>query len=87
MTTPPCTTTFPARPSWARHSFSAMPRASSMHWITISAMETPAAAKLRAYANLYLGVLRDQRMCLCGMLAAEYQTLPEPMRNTRGPLL
>ena len=26
-------------------------------------------------------VLRDKRMCLCGMLAAEYQTLPEPMRD------
>ena len=26
-------------------------------------------------------MLRGQRMCLCGMLAAEYQTLPEPMRE------
>ena len=25
--------------------------------------------------------LRDQRMCLCGMLAAEYNTLGEPMRD------
>jgi TetR/AcrR family transcriptional repressor of nem operon len=38
-------------------------------------------ARLRAYAELYAGVLRAQRMCLCGMLAAEYQTLPEPMRD------
>jgi TetR/AcrR family transcriptional regulator, transcriptional repressor for nem operon len=38
-------------------------------------------AKLDAYADLYLAVLRDRRMCLCGMLAAEYQTLPEPMRR------
>ncbi|MGD0374183.1 MAG: TetR/AcrR family transcriptional regulator [Streptosporangiaceae bacterium] len=38
------------------------------------------AAKLDAYASLYLDVLRNQRMCLCGMLAAEYQTLPEAMR-------
>lgn len=37
--------------------------------------------KLRAYAGLYLGVLRDDRMCLCGMLAAEYRTLPEPMQD------
>ncbi|MGO9874206.1 MAG: TetR/AcrR family transcriptional regulator [Acidimicrobiia bacterium] len=41
-----------------------------------------APAKLEAYANLYLDVLRDKRMCLCGMLAAEYQTLPEPMTDT-----
>ncbi len=38
-------------------------------------------AKLAAYADLYLEVLRDRKMCLCGMLAAEYQTLPQPMRD------
>jgi TetR/AcrR family transcriptional repressor of nem operon len=36
-----------------------------------------APAKLRAYADLYSGVLRDGRMCLCGMLAADYETLPQ----------
>jgi TetR/AcrR family transcriptional repressor of nem operon len=40
-----------------------------------------APAKLDAYAGLYAEVLRGQRMCLCGMLAAEYQTLPDPMRE------
>jgi len=35
-----------------------------------------AAAKLDAYVNLYAEVLRAGRMCLCGMLASEYQTLP-----------
>jgi TetR/AcrR family transcriptional repressor of nem operon len=40
-----------------------------------------APAKLHAYARLYADVLRDHRMCLCGMLAAEYQTLPAPMRD------
>jgi TetR/AcrR family transcriptional regulator, transcriptional repressor for nem operon len=39
------------------------------------------AAKLAAYAALYAQVLREERMCLCGMLAAEYETLPAPMRN------
>ena len=38
-------------------------------------------AKLSAYAALYASVLREQRMCLCGMLAAEYETLPGPMRE------
>jgi TetR/AcrR family transcriptional regulator, transcriptional repressor for nem operon len=37
--------------------------------------------KLSAYAGLYAEVLRGRRMCLCGMLAAEYQTLPDPMRD------
>jgi TetR/AcrR family transcriptional regulator, transcriptional repressor for nem operon len=40
-----------------------------------------APKKLEAYASLYADVLRDRRMCLCGMLAAEYDTLPEPMRS------
>lgn len=39
-------------------------------------------AQLEAYASLYAEVLREDRMCLCGMLAAEYQTLPEPMRGS-----
>jgi TetR/AcrR family transcriptional repressor of nem operon len=40
-----------------------------------------APAKLKAYASIYANVLRDRRMCLCGMLAAEYDTLPGPMRK------
>lgn len=38
-------------------------------------------AKLEAYAGLYAEVLSGQRMCLCGMLAAEYETLPVSMRD------
>ena len=38
-------------------------------------------AKLEAYARIYAAVLREKRMCLCGMLAADYDTLPEPMRT------
>ena len=40
-----------------------------------------APAKLDGYVRLYLQVLRHRRMCLCGMLAAEYQTLPAGMQN------
>ena len=40
-----------------------------------------AHAKLVAYADLYAGVLRNERMCMCGILAAEYQTLPETMQS------
>ena len=47
----------------------------------IDADVTYAPAKLDAYASLYTEVLRQERMCLCGMLAAEYQTLPYPIRN------
>ncbi|MCI0637084.1 MAG: TetR/AcrR family transcriptional regulator [Actinobacteria bacterium] len=47
----------------------------------IEARPTEARAKLEAYAGLYGDVLRAKRMCLCGMMAAEYQTLPKPMRQ------
>jgi TetR/AcrR family transcriptional regulator, transcriptional repressor for nem operon len=43
--------------------------------------DTTADAKLAGYARLYQRVLLDRKMCLCGMLAAEYQTLPQPMRD------
>ena|ERR1700690_2342660 len=37
--------------------------------------------RLRRYVSLYQTVLSNDRMCLCGMLAAEYATLPVPMRK------
>jgi TetR/AcrR family transcriptional repressor of nem operon len=40
-----------------------------------------APARLDAYARIYADVLREQRMCLCGMLAADYDTLPKRMRD------
>jgi TetR/AcrR family transcriptional repressor of nem operon len=40
-----------------------------------------ARAKLEAYVELYARVLRAKRMCLCGILAAEFATLPGPMRT------
>jgi TetR/AcrR family transcriptional repressor of nem operon len=47
----------------------------------IDAVDADAPAKLDAYARIYADVLRKKRMCLCGMLAAEYDTLPGPMRD------
>jgi TetR/AcrR family transcriptional repressor of nem operon len=40
-----------------------------------------AGEKLRRYVALYDSVMRNDRMCLCGMFAAEYATLPAPMRD------
>src|SRR5580698_9852948 len=40
-----------------------------------------AGAKLRAYVGIYAEVLENDRMCLCGMLAADYATLPEAIRD------
>jgi TetR/AcrR family transcriptional repressor of nem operon len=47
----------------------------------ILAGTSDARERLKAYARLYAGVLRKRRMCLCGVLAADFETLPGPMRQ------
>jgi TetR/AcrR family transcriptional repressor of nem operon len=41
----------------------------------------PAFHRLRRYVAIYGDVLKAGRICLCGMLAAEYTTLPGPMQD------
>lgn len=53
--------------------------AAALSGIDASGVDAP--RRLAAYAELYGRVLRAERMCLCGMLAAEQRTLPEPMRR------
>ena len=48
---------------------------------SLDATAPDAAAKLRGYAGLYTDVLSADRMCLCGMLAAEHRTLPDPLQQ------
>jgi len=47
----------------------------------LSAIQGAAPERLRRYVQLYESVLVRDRMCLCGMLAAEYSTLPAPMQE------
>ena len=47
----------------------------------LDATAPDAAAKLRGYTRLYTDVLSADRMCLCGMLAAEHRTLPDPLQQ------
>jgi TetR/AcrR family transcriptional repressor of nem operon len=37
--------------------------------------------KIQAYAKLYEEVLRENRLCLCGMLASDIQTLPRSLQK------
>jgi TetR/AcrR family transcriptional repressor of nem operon len=53
----------------------------SQNLSVIAAADPSAPARLRGYAALYRNMLRQERLCLCGMLAAEYQTLPDMMRS------
>jgi len=41
----------------------------------------PGFTRLERYVAIYGDVLKAGRICLCGMLAAEYTTLPPPMRD------
>jgi TetR/AcrR family transcriptional regulator, transcriptional repressor for nem operon len=47
----------------------------------IDRRERDPIAKLEAYATIYADVLSEGRMCLCGMLAAGYDTLPSTMQE------
>jgi TetR/AcrR family transcriptional repressor of nem operon len=47
----------------------------------IDGVAADARDKLARYVDIYAGVLGNNRMCLCGMLAAEFATLPKPMRE------
>jgi TetR/AcrR family transcriptional repressor of nem operon len=53
--------------------------AAALAELDVEASGAPAA--LEGYAELYAEVLSRQRMCLCGMLAAEYMTLPPAMQR------
>ena len=47
----------------------------------LATADPSAAVRLRSYVALYRNMLREGRLCLCGMLAAEFQTLPEIMKS------
>jgi TetR/AcrR family transcriptional repressor of nem operon len=47
----------------------------------LDATAPDAPTKLRGYIALYTDVLSADRMCLCGMLAAEHRTLPDPLQR------
>ena len=47
----------------------------------LDAARSTARDKLHGYASIYSDVLANNRMCLCGMLAAEYATLPKSVKS------
>jgi TetR/AcrR family transcriptional repressor of nem operon len=53
--------------------------ARALQAIDLDASDVP--EKLRRYVGLYESVMLHDRMCLCGMFAAEYATLPPPMQD------
>ena len=78
---PACTTTSPARPTSAKRSSRATRDASLRRWMQSTQTLSNAPAKLAAYATSTQRCYASERMCLCGMLAAEYETLPGPIRR------
>lgn len=51
------------------------------HLRDIDAKTTGAHEKLKRYVGLYRSVLVKDRLCLCGIVAAEHATLPKPMQD------
>jgi TetR/AcrR family transcriptional repressor of nem operon len=47
----------------------------------IETTSATAREKLARYVSIYADVLANDRMCLCGMLAAEYATLPKALKS------
>lgn len=47
----------------------------------IDTVHSSALIKLREYARLYEGAMEENQMCLCGMLAAEHETLSDAMQT------
>ncbi len=72
---------FPSKADLGRSLIERYRRAFADALATIDRQAPDARERLRRYVGLYDTVLRDDRMCLCGMLAAEYATLPEAMQD------
>ena len=51
----------------------------ALHEIDSSTLKN--LTKLYEYARIYEGSLHENKMCLCGMLAAEHESLSEPMQK------
>ncbi len=51
-----------------------------MHLAAIAEAAVSGAERLRSYAGLYLAGLRDERACLCAMLASDHAAAPERVR-------
>ncbi len=47
----------------------------------IDTLQLDSQGMLANYTQIYVDVVRSGRMCLCGMLAAEYQTLPSAVQQ------
>jgi TetR/AcrR family transcriptional repressor of nem operon len=72
---------FPAKAELGRSLIARYERTFAAALEAIDRRGKDAPDKLRRYAAIYAGVLRKDRMCLCGMLAAEYATLPPAMQK------
>ncbi len=48
---------------------------------SIDELHSSQLIKLREYARLYEGSFEENKMCLCGMLAAEHETLSDTMQD------
>jgi len=48
--------------------------------LNIAAQQSSWIEKIKAYMKLYENVLKEDKLCLCGMLAADVETLPSELK-------
>lgn len=74
---------YPAKPDLAAAAVADYTARFSNRLADIAAANADPAGRLRAVAGLFAEALgAGDRVCLCGLLAAEYGTLPESVRET-----
>jgi TetR/AcrR family transcriptional repressor of nem operon len=73
---------FPGKPALGRALIERYGRRFDAALAAIAAGDRSAPGRLRGYARLYADVLANDRMCLCGMFAAEIATLPPTMQRS-----
>ena len=71
---------FPSKAELGRALIDRYSKAFALALDQIERSGAPAPAQLEHYVAIYAAVLKRGRICLCGMLAAEYTTLPVGMQ-------
>src|SRR5262245_17434956 len=72
---------FPAKADLGRALVTRYARGFERAVAAVEAKAPRAVPRLEGYARMFTDVLTRGRMCLCGMLAVEYATLPGPMQE------
>ncbi len=72
---------FPSKADLGRALVARYRRAFAGELVAVERASDDAASQLAGFVAVYAGVLRDGRLCLCGVLASDAATLPDEVRS------